>query len=102
MQLDFRPHRNHADHGGRTAFGEHVKRLLRRLFEANGLEGVFDTSSRQVLDLGDGVALRRVDQVGGTADLGQFELARPRVNGDNTASPSNGGSLDGAQSNATT
>ena len=40
VQLDLRAYRNHADHRRRAAFGQHRKRLLRGLFEADGLEGV--------------------------------------------------------------
>ena len=97
MQLDLGAYRNHADHRGRAAFGQHIESLLRGLFEADGFEGVFDPTTRQVFDLLHRITFRSIHEVCGTADLREFQLARTCVNGDDTTGSGDGSPLDGAE-----
>src|SRR4029453_7719263 len=97
VQLNLGAYGNHADHRGRATLGQHIEGLLRGLFEADGFEGVFDPTTRQVFDLLHRITFRSIHEVCSTADLREFQLARPCVNGDDAAGPGDGSPLDGAE-----
>src|SRR5215471_2363489 len=74
VQLDLGAYGNHANHRGCAAFGQHIEGLFGGLFEANSLEGVFDPTTCQVFDLLHWITFRSVHEVGGAADLCEFQL----------------------------
>src|SRR4029453_11617964 len=97
VQLDLGTYRNHTDHRGRATFCQHIEGLLRGLFEADGFEGVFDPTPRQIFDLLHRITFRSIHEVCGTADLCEFQLARTCVNGDDAAGPGDGSPLDSTE-----
>ena len=97
MQLNFGPHRDHADHCGRATFRQHGERLFGCQFEPDSFKGVFDTTTGQIFDLLYRVACRGINEVGGTTDLRQFKLASTCVNGDDPAGPGDGSPLHGTE-----
>ena len=64
VDLDPLAERDHADHGRGAAFAEHVERLLRGRDEPDRLERVVDATAGELEHRADGVAGRRVDDIG--------------------------------------
>ncbi len=100
VELDLGAERDHADDVGRAASRQHLERLLRRLLEADGFEGMMHAAFGHLDDLGDGIALLRVDDIGGTEMLCEVELRADCVDRDDAARAGDRRAIDGGQTDA--
>src|SRR5712692_1560568 len=91
--LAFSP--GHPDHDDRAAPPGYGVGLLNRLGQTDHLEGVVGSPpAGEVLDLGNGIAGRRVDQVGRAELLARLALQLDRVHCDDAGRPRDAGALD--------
>ena len=97
MDLDRRTHRDHADHRGLATVAEHLVCLFGGLLEADRFERVVHATAGQVLHGNHGIVDGRVDHVGGTHLLGEFEFRLGHVDRDDSVRSGDPGTLHGRQ-----
>src|SRR5208283_2450241 len=100
VDVDFLADGDHPDNRGEAAVGERLVGLLGRNLEADRFEGILDAVASERANLGDRIALGRIDGVSGAEFFRELELGGKLVDRDDHAGASDARALDDREANA--